>query len=134
MARLVQATAEPAQILEEDATKARELDDDRDLEEVVPKGRNPNSSERNPEEVTTKARDLDTGDCNPEEDAMKARDPNSIYYRPCEHEGARVLTVVRLFVAAIISTKTVTIIKMKIVVKSRPSDLVSIGTGSVAYS
>lgn len=131
---LVQVTAEQAQILEEDATKAHELDDNRDLEEVVPKARDPNSSDCNPEEVATKARDLDIGDCDVEEDAMKARDPNFVYYRPCEHEGARVLTVVCLFITAIISTKTVTTDMMKIVVKSRMSDLVSIGTESVAYS
>ena len=125
MPGLVQVTAEQAQIPEKDATKAHDPDfSNHDLEEVAPKARDPNSSYHDPEEVAT-----------------KSRDPDSFYCQRRKHEGARVLTVVRIFVVAIIARKIVRIarktaitIKTKISVKSQLSDLVSVSTGSTTYS
>ncbi|GMN53139.1 hypothetical protein TIFTF001_022271 [Ficus carica] len=72
MPKLVQVTAEQAQIPEEDTTKARDPDSgDRDPEEVASKARNPDSGDRDSEEIETKF-------CN----------PDSVYYWHHKHERA----------------------------------------------
>ena len=81
MPRLVQVTAEQAQIPEDDTTKARDPESgDRDPAEVAPKACDPDSGGRNPEEVATKARDLDAGDRDPKEVATKS--PSSVCSLP----------------------------------------------------
>ena len=97
---MVQVTAEQAQIPEEGATKARD----------------PNPSDHDQEEVALKAHDPDSDDRDLEEIMTKSRNPNSIQRH--EHERARVLAVVHLFVAAVIARKTVVVIRTKSVVKS----------------
>ena len=96
MPRLVQVTAELAQI-PEDATKARDLDSsDRDPKELMPKARDPNFGDHDPEGITT-----------------KSRNPDFIYYRHHEHEGVRVLAVICLFITAIIVRKIIEIVRLR---------------------